>query len=483
MEKQLVKTLIVTFLFVMGYMYVMQKYFPKQAQPPQPAQVVNTQAPSVEATQINIEEDLGKLPEATIGNFVVTYSTKGGYIKKVFERAYKEELPFKNIGLVLGDTNKDFTAKIENNRIIFTSSSGAVKEFIFDGYLLKIKNSVPAPSGLVLFSNPLQDKGLEQQYQESFYVQKENLRKTHILKTKDTVLDNVEFAGITGRYFCASLLKGSYSIKWLKEKDKVFFILLSPSLETSLYLGPQTKKNLQPFGLQGIVHYGFFHGIGVALTWLLNTIYGVTKSWGLSIILLAVIIYLVFFPFTAKSAKSMKQTQAMQSQITELQKKYKGNLQKANKEEREMLAEYHKKMMGGCLPLLFQMPIFFALWQVLPKLVELKGASFLWIKDLSLADHAFRLPFPPPVDYVNLLPIGMMITGLIQQKLMAPTSTSDEQKSMGSAGVIMSLMFGIFLYNFASCLTLYWLVQNILTLAYQMRVSKARFHVKTPQVS
>jgi len=480
MEKQLVKTLIITFLFVMGYMYVMQKYFPKQAQQPQPAQTAALPAAQREITRINIEEDLGCLAEATIGNFVVTYSTKGGYIKKVFTRAYKEELPFKNVGLILEDINKNFTAKVESDRIIFTSSPGAVKEFIFDGYLLKIKNSLPTPSGLVLFSNPLQDKGLEQQYQESFYVQKESLHKTHILKTKDTVLDNVEFAGIAGRYFCASLLKGSYSIKWLKEKDKVYFILLSAPSEISLYLGPQTKKNLQPFGLQGIVHYGFFHGIGVGLTWLLNAIYGVTKSWGLSIILLAVVIYLIFFPFTAKSAKSMKQTQAMQPLITELQKKYKGNLQKANKEEREMLAEYHKKMMGGCLPMLFQMPIFFALWQVLPKLVELKGASFLWIKDLSLADHAFKLPFPPPVDYLNLLPIGMMITGLIQQKFMAPPSTSDEQKSMGSAGVIMSLMFGVFLYNFASCLTLYWLTQNILTLAYQIRVSKARFHVKTP---
>jgi len=479
MEKQLVKTLIVTFLFVMGYMYVMQKYFPKQAQPTQPAQTVNTLAPSIEATQVGIEEDAEKLPEVTIGNFVVTYSAKGGYIKKVFTKAYKEELPFKNIGLILGEIDKNFTAKTEKDRIIFTSPAGAVKEFIFEGYLLKIKNSLPTPSGLVLFSNSLRDKNLEQQYQETFYVQKESLHKTHILKTKEIVLDNVEFAGITGRYFCASLLKGSYSIKWLKEKDKVYFILLSSSPETSLYLGPQTKKNLQPLGLQGIVHYGFFHGIGVALAWLLNTLYAVTKSWGLSIILLAALVYLAFFPFTAKSAKSMKQTQAMQSQITELQKKYKGNLQKANKEDRELLAEYHKKMMGGCLPMLFQMPIFFSLWQVLPKLIELKGASFLWIKDLSLADHAFKLPFPPPIDYLNLLPIGMMITGLNQQKFMAPPP-SDQQKSMGSAGVIMSLMFGVFLYNFASCLTLYWLVQNILTLAYQMRISKMRFHVKTP---
>lgn len=482
MEKQLVKTLIVTFLFVMGYMYVMQKYFPKQTQLFQPNQTVNVPAASMETTQIGIEEDLGKLPEATIGNFVITYSTKGGYIKKVFAQAYKEELPFKNIGLILGDINKDFTAKIENDRIIFTSPAGAVKEFIFEGYLLKIKNSLPTPSGLVLFSNSLRDNNLEQQYQESFYLQKESLHKTHIFKIKEIALSNVEFAGITGRYFCASLLKGSYSIKWLKEKDKVYFILLSPSPEISLYLGPQTKKNLQPFGLQGIVHYGFFHGIGVGLAWLLDTIYAVTKSWGLSIILLAVLVYLVFFPFTAKSTKAMKQTQAMQSQINDLQKKYKGNLQKANKEDRELLAEYHKKMMGGCLPMLFQMPIFFSLWQVLPKLIELKGASFLWIKDLSLADHAFKLPFPPPIDYLNLLPIGMMITGLIQQKLMTPPP-SDQQKSMGSAGVIMSLMFGVVLYNFASCLTLYWLTQNILTLAYQIRVSKARVSAETPKAS
>lgn len=481
MEKQLIKTLIVTFLVLMGYMYVMQKYFPKQVEP-QPTQAVSAPVVPAETTQLNIEEDLAKLPETTVGNFIVTYSPKGGYVKKVFAKAYKEELPFKNIGFDLGDINKNFTAKTENDKIIFSSSSGAVKEFIFDGYLLKIKNSQPPSSGMVLFSNSLKGNNLEQQYQESFYVQKESLHKNHILKTKETVLSGVEFAGITGRYFCASLLKGSYSVKWLKEKDNVYFVLLSPSSEVSLYLGPQTKNNLQAFGLQGIVNYGFFHSIGVGLAWLLGAIYALTKSWGLSIILLAVIVYFILFPFTAKSTKSMKQTQAMQTQIAELQKKYKGNLQKANKEDRELLTEYNKKMMGGCLPLLFQMPIFFALWQVLPKLVELKGSSFLWIKDLSLADHAFKLPFPPPVDYVNLLPIGMMITGLIQQKLMTPPVTSDGQKSMGSAGVIMSLMFGVILYNFASCLTLYWLTQNILTLAYQIHVSKTRFHVKTPSV-
>lgn len=483
MEKQLVKTLIVTFLFVMGYMFVMQKYFPKQTQQPQTTQKNSAPVTSAETPKIDIiEADSGELSEATIGNFIVTYSAQGGYVKKVFARAYNEELPFKDIGLILGDTNRNFKARVEKDRIIFTSANGATKEFIFEGYLLKIKNSSPAPSGLVLFSNSLQDKNLEQPYQEFFYVQKENLHRMPLAKTKEIVLNNIEFAGITGRYFCVSLLKGSYSSKWLKEKEKFYFIVLSPSAEISLYLGPQTKKTLQPFGLQGIVHYGFFHGVGVVLAWLLNAIYAITKSWGLSVILLAVLVYLIFFPFTSKSTKAMRQTQAMQPQIAELNKKYKGNLQKISKDERELLQEYNKKMMGGCLPMLVQMPIFLALWQVLPKLTELKGASFLWIKDLSLADHAFKLPFPPPVDYLNILPIGMMITGVIQQKFMTPPSTSGEQKSMGSAGLVMSLMFGVFLYNFASCLTLYWLAQNILTLTYQMRVTKASFHVKTPQM-
>ncbi|MCK9613988.1 MAG: membrane protein insertase YidC [Candidatus Omnitrophica bacterium] len=481
MEKQLVKTLIITFLFVMGYMFVMQKYFPKQTQPTQPVQEADSAKTT--QTQIDIVEGSEKLPEATMGNFVVTYSLSGGYVKKIFAKPYNEELPFKNIGLALDDINRKFTAKIKDDRIIFTSADGATKEFIFEGYLLKIKSSLPAASGLILFSNSLQGKNLEQPYQEVFYVQKESFRKINLAKIRETTMSDVEFSGVTGRYFCASLLKGSYSVKWLKEKENFYFILLSPSAEVSLYLGPQTKKTLQPFGLQGIVHYGFFHGIGVGLAWLLNSLYVVTKSWGLSIILLAVIVYLIFFPFTSKSTKAMKQTQAMQPRIAELNKKYKGNLQKINKEERELLQEYNKKMMGGCLPMLFQMPIFLALWQVLPKLTELKGASFLWIKDLSLADHAFKLPFPPPVDYINLLPIGMMITGVIQQKFMTPPSVSGEQKSMGSAGLVMSLMFGVILYNFASCLTLYWLVQNILTLTYQMRVAKARFHVKTPQVS
>jgi YidC/Oxa1 family membrane protein insertase len=101
--------------------------------------------------------------------------------------------------------------------------------------------------------------------------------------------------------------------------------------------------------------------------------------------------------------------------------------------------------------------------------VELKNAQFLWIKNLSLPDHAFKLPFPYPIDYVNILPLAIAIIGLVQQKVATPKSLSSEQRSMG---LIFSLLMGVVFYNFSASLTLYWFIQNLLTLIYQVHVAK-----------
>ena len=137
----------------------------------------------------------------------------------------------------------------------------------------------------------------------------------------------------------------------------------------------------------------------------------------------------------------------------------------------ELFKKYKVNPLGGCLPLFFQFPIFIALYQVLFRFVELKGASFLWIQDLSLPDRAFALPFKIPFlgNYFNILPILIMIVGLIQQKITTSKASSKEQKSMG---LFFSVFLGVIFYNFPSALVLYWFVQNLLTFAYQLRISK-----------
>lgn len=477
MEKQLVKTLIVTFLFVMGYMYVMSKYFPKQPQQTIPVQETKaaTAAPG-ETIEIKTQKELVKLPEITVGNFIVTYSTRGGYVKKLLLKDYKATLLSENIGLVQTEQDVEYEPQIKNDRIVFVSKQGQVKEFIFEKNILKIKLSPSPNSPVILFSNSLDPKRIETRTQEIFYYSNDALQKVNVKKIDEKILNNIKFAGASDYHFCLSLLPGSYNLKWLKSADSIYLAIMPPASGVSFYVGPKIEKELKPLGLEGIVNYGFFHGIGLGLANLLYFFHSFTHNWGLSIIILALATYVILLPFTMKSTKAMKRMQEVQPELDELRKKHKDNPQKLNKEMLELYKKYKINPVGGCLPLLFQFPVFIALYQVLLKFVELKQASFLWIKDLSLPDHAIKLPFPAPVDYLNILPIFIVIVGLVQQKISGPISGSSEQKSMG---LIMVVMMGVIFYNFPAGLTLYWLTQNILTLAYQAKVAKTSFHVKT----
>jgi YidC/Oxa1 family membrane protein insertase len=462
MEKRIFYAFFLTFLLLIVYSYF---FTPKKQEPI--AEVKKEQVAEIKKETIFPEEDPSELKQISIGNFDITYSSGGGYIKKISIQKYAEELSFKNIGFIPEDKNKKFRVQTSGEKIIFTSAQGEQKEFIFQGYNLKIKLSSPR---LILLSyNQLSPNMLEQGYQEFFYSQNNDLKRIHLKTIKKSSYNNIEFAGTRDRYFCLSLLKGSYNLEISRDNNEAYFWLTPSSSETSLYIGPQTEKELQPFGLQGIINYGFWHGIVVILLKIIHFLYFLTKNWGLSIIILTFMLYLLLFPFTMQSTKAMKRMQQVQPEIEELKKKYKDDLKKFTKEQSELFKKYKVNPLGGCLPFFFQLPIFFALYQVFLRLVELKNAQFLWIKNLSLPDHAFKLPFPYPIDYVNILPLAIAIIGLVQQKVATPKSLSSEQRSMG---LIFSLLMGVVFYNFSASLTLYWFIQNLLTLIYQVHVAK-----------
>ena len=167
----------------------------------------------------------------------------------------------------------------------------------------------------------------------------------------------------------------------------------------------------------------------------------------------------------------MRRMQEVQPLMDALRKEHKDNPQKLNKEVLALYKKHKVNPLGGCLPLLFQFPVFIALYQVLSKFVELKNANFLWIQDLSIPDHAFKLPLPPPVDYLNILPLIIVLVGFLQQKFATPVSGAADQKMMG---FLMIGFMGIIFYNFPAGLTLYWLTQNILTFAYQLHITRSK---------
>jgi len=177
-----------------------------------------------------------------------------------------------------------------------------------------------------------------------------------------------------------------------------------------------------------------------------------------------------------KQMRSMKQMQALQPHVEELKKNYKDNPQRLNKEIMALYSQHKVNPLSGCLPLLLQMPIFFALYQVLMRSVVLKGASFLWIKDLSEPDRLFILPLTLPVlgNEINILPIVMAIGMFIQQKISTFSAggvSASQQKIML---IVMPVMFGFIFYRMPAGLVLYWLVNSILMLIYQIRLNKSK---------
>jgi YidC/Oxa1 family membrane protein insertase len=314
---------------------------------------------------------------------------------------------------------------------------------------------------------------------------------THLNLRKDIVIGDAKFLGIRDRYFCFVVEPDSegYSGFIKKINAKEFEIGLTPEESIllpnerkiekfSIYLGPQELKHINKVNPEwtAVMHYGTFNLIGHILLQILDFIFGLVHNWGTTIIILSILIYFMLYPLTMKQMHSMKKMQSLQPRIEELRKVYKDNPQKLNTEIMGLYREYKVNPLSGCLPMILQIPVFFALYQVLMRSAALKGAKFLWIKDLSAPDRLFTLPVSLPVlgNEVNLLPILMTIGMFIQQKFsMASGSTgsAEQQKLMM---IIFPLMFGFIFYRMPSGLVLYWFVNSTLMLLYQLRINRSK---------
>lgn len=239
----------------------------------------------------------------------------------------------------------------------------------------------------------------------------------------------------------------------------------SNDLEEMAVLGP-TSNN--------IISYGMFGGIAKLMFKALAIFYKISGNYGLAIMILALVISTIMFPLTRKSMRSMKEMQKIQPEVEKIKKEYADNSQKQQKETMELYKRHKINPVGGCLPILLQLPIFLSLYQVLLRSVELKGANFLWIKDLSEPDAAFKFPQTIPIlgNYINILPILMALAMFMQQKISQPkgTKVSEQQRMMM---IIMPVMFAFIFYNLPSGLVLYWFTNTLLTILGQEVILKS----------
>ena len=256
----------------------------------------------------------------------------------------------------------------------------------------------------------------------------------------------------------------------------------------SLFVGPKEYRLLAKISdifdnnLDLIMGYGgFFGGFARALLLAMNWIHDFIRlPYGWAIIAITIIIKTVFWPLTAASTRSMKRMQALQPQMNAIKEKYKDDPVKMNRKTMEFMKEHKVSPLGGCLPMLIQLPIFIGFYRMIQSAIELRGSPFLWIGDLSQPDTLFVISgmgFVPFIGIpgvglpVNLLPLIMGATQIWQMSLTPPSPGMDpaQQKMMK----YMPLMFLVILYNFSAGLTLYWTVQNLLTIA-QTKLTKTQ---------
>ncbi|MFA5156490.1 MAG: membrane protein insertase YidC [Candidatus Omnitrophota bacterium] len=499
MEKRLILAIVLSSLVLLAWSVIAPK--PEPAPLMAPAAVSSVAAPAQPIKAISDGEKPGPEVLTSFNNekFEVIFNQSRAAIKEVIFKEY-QSYKFPLLEGFANDLNFK-KAEITSEAAAFKyadSDKEITKRFIFPKakYCIEleitIKNLSSAP---LVLSLPLSlgaiDFTMDPTHARNFdFTVSTQDKLLHPNPNKDIAYNNLKFIGLRDRYFCVITAPptNNYSafVKKTSSKGSVLG-LNSPELtilpgQTTqqkflIYLGPQEIKQIGQINPEwsGIVHFGTFDIISQILLKLLEIFYGLTRNWGMAIIILSIAVYFLLYPLSVKQMRSMKEMQALQPRIEELRKALKDNPQKLNKEIMELYREHKVNPLGGCLPLLLQMPIFFALYQALLRSVSLKGSGFLWIKDLSEPDKLFVLPTSLPIlgNEVNLLPILMMIGMFVQQKLTMNTgaANNEQQKIML---IVFPLIFGFIFYHMPSGLVLYWFVNSALMLIFQFKVSRAK---------
>ena len=255
----------------------------------------------------------------------------------------------------------------------------------------------------------------------------------------------------------------------------------APAERTSVFfVGPKKQSLLWDLGMKDVMEFGMWRWLCYPLVWVLNLFNGWIPNFGVAIILLTILVRLVFWPLTRKSTEGMKRMQELSPLMKEIQKKYKDNPQRLQQETWALYKEKKVNPMSSCLPMLIQIPVFIALFNVLRSAVELRYAPFLWIADLSEPEGLFASWFP--FGGLNLLPILMAVSTGLQSAFTPSTGDKQQQRMMM---VFMPIMMLVMFYSFPSALSLYWFLSNLFSIVQMWlirRETAKKQEVLTPEV-
>ena len=295
----------------------------------------------------------------------------------------------------------------------------------------------------------------------------------------------LSWAALQDTYFTAALLPKDQGLQAFVSKasgDQPVVGLITPKqtvpsgeeigTKIQVFAGPRDLDLLRAAGqdLDQIIDLGWFDFVARPALWLLKFLHHYTGNYGIAIILITVLQKIAFHPLTHKSMKSMQAMQAIQPKVQAIQERYKNNPQKKQEETMALYRKHGVNPMGGCLPMLVQIPIFIALYNALSSSVEMWQARFLWIRDLTQPDALFGITIWQGYP-LNLLALLMGVSMWFQQK-MTPTTGDPRQAQMmlWTMPIIFTFMF----WSFPSGLVLYWLVNNVLQIGQQWLINRGK---------
>ncbi|MFH0739057.1 MAG: membrane protein insertase YidC [Candidatus Omnitrophota bacterium] len=505
MEKRLIVAIALSLLILLSWSFFTAKFYPTENKG---IVVQKTETlipmPVVKPSLVPLQEPVKLKDIFTIeqNNYSLGFDEAGASIQEITFPVYQSFKLNLNQGFLLKNLPTGFKKDSVSEGIVSfvyrDQEKEITKKFILSNsnYIIMLEIEIKNISSQPLHINlDLLAAGIhfnadqnEARFQDATFALKDKV--LHLNLRKDIGSPELKFLGWRDRYFCGIIEPqhtgySAFINKTTKTTSEISLVssdLAIPARQSvtqkfHIYLGPQELdviKKLNP-AWTTVVYYGTFDFIARLQVGLLTVLYGLVHNWGWAIVLFSLTIYIILYPLTLKQMRSMKEMQLLQPHIEELRKSYKDNPQKLNKATMDLYREHKVNPLGGCLPMVLQIPIFFALYQVLLRSVSLRGANFLWIKDLSKPDNLFSLPVSLPIigNEINILPILMTIGMFIQQKIstVATGSNAEQQKLML---IIFPLMFGLIFYRMPSGLVLYWFINSTLMLSYQLRMNWKR---------
>ena len=439
------------------------------------------------------------VPEQLVSG-ILSFDLEGQSIPGLKDAVYTATIDADKTSVFEGEKTIEF---------VLVTSKGIVVKKIFtfkaDSYMIDCDivfqngSSMPLNDSLAISTAGLYDEETKKKSRFAFVGpiafidDKYTTIKPKKIKDQNTYNGKIDWIGFTEQYFITAVMPKKTDngkiidarMKLSYENDRIdnSYIQkmdrLDPGKQGSysfiFYMGPKSLKVLSKYdsSLKNAINFGFFNIIAKPLLIVMNTIHRVIPNYGVAIILLTIFIKLLFWPLGTKSYKSMNEMKKVQPLMTELREKYKNDKQRMNKEVMGLYKTYKVNPASGCLPMLVQMPIFFALYRMLYQAIELRHAPFFgWISDLSAPDRLFHFNFSIPMMQepygIPMLTLLMGASFLLQQKMTPTTGDPMQAKMMMLMPIFMTVIF----INFPAGLVLYMFVNNIISMGQQYYIQK-----------